>query len=261
MSAQLVTIGDRQIWVEESGSGSAIVFIHGLGGTCNVFDPQTDALSDSYRVIAFDLTGHGMSPLTASTSVMGWAEDVVALLDHLEVASATLVAHSLGTLVAQAVISSVPERVDGAVLLGPIRDLPDAARQAQHDRAATVRSEGMVAVAHAISRGAVSGAVLSEQPVVVAFIKELLQRQSAEGYAAACEALGESVPADVSQFGGAVLAVTGGDDGVSPSANIANFAAEFADAETEVIDAIGHWTSLEAADRVTALVRGFLERS
>lgn len=261
MSGELATIGDHQIWVEESGAGSPVVFIHGLGGTCSVFDSQTEAVSESHRAIAFDLTGHGMSPLTQGTSVTGWAEDVVALLDHLEISSTTLVAHSLGTLVAQHVIAAVPNRVDGAVLLGPLRDLPVAARQAQHDRAATVRAQGMTAVAHAISRGAVSEAVRKEQPVVVAFIKELLQRQPANGYAAACEALGDSVPADVSQFTGPVIAVTGAEDGVSPPGNIESFAAGFSSATTEVIDAIGHWTSLEASARVSTLIREFLARS
>ena len=89
-------------------------------------------------------------------------------------------------------------------------------------------------------------------------IKELLQRQSAEGYAVACEALGGSSPPDVSQVTCPVLAVTGTEDMVSPPDAVRAFAGEFADATTVVIDDIGHWTTLEAPAEVNDLLADFL---
>ena len=258
MSGNLRTIGGKEMWVEENGAGPIVVFIHGLGGTCNVFDAQVEALADTHRVVSFDLTGHGMSPLAASTSVAGWGDDVVALLGDIGASECALVAHSLGRLVAQQVLSIAPDSVSRVVFLGPVRDLPDAAREAQHDRAQLVRAEGMTSVAQAISRGAVSETTRSTQPAVVAFVKELLQRQSAEGYAAACEALGQSSPPDVAAFQGSVLAVTGTDDGVSPPDRIDAFAGEFTDAKSHAIEGIGHWTSLEATSTVTGLLVDFL---
>lgn len=261
MAASLRSINNHKIWIEVSGEGPLVVFIHGLGGTCNVFDAQVAALAGTHHVVAFDLTGHGMSPLTSSTTVAGWADDVVAMLDEFGAESATVVAHSLGTLVAQQVIASVPDRVRSAALLGPLRDLPDAARQAQRDRATLVRAEGMAAVAHTISRGALSEATRAARPVVSAFVKELLQRQSPDGYAAACEALAGSTPPDVSQYEGPVLASTGSDDGVSPPDRLEAFAAEFKGARTTVIDGIGHWSSIEAVAEVTDLLVEFVGTS
>jgi pimeloyl-ACP methyl ester carboxylesterase len=115
----------------------------------------------------------------------------------------------------------------------------------------------MAAVAHTISRAATSASVQAEQPAVVAFVKELLQRQSPEGYAAACEALAESSPPDVSAFERPVLLVTGSDDGVSPPDRLADVAAAFTSARTVVIDSIGHWTPLEAAVEVNRRLSEF----
>lgn len=258
MKAAYLNIGGRDLWVEERGEGPLVVCIHGLGGTTNVFDSQADALSATHRVVMFDLSGHGMSPLGDETSIDSWAADVLALLEQLDESSCHLVAHSLGSLVAQRLVELSPGVVNSVSFLGPVRDLPDAARAAQGDRAATVRSEGMVNVAHAISRGAVSKRILAERPEVAAFVRELLQRQPAEGYAAACEALGGSTPPDVSGYTGNVLAITGTEDAVSPAERIDAFAGEFQSAETAIIDDIGHWTSLEAPAEVNDLLVRFI---
>jgi pimeloyl-ACP methyl ester carboxylesterase len=258
MAARLRDLGAQVVWVVDEGEGPAVVMIHGLGGTSNVYDAAAAALAGTNRVISFDLTGHGMSPSSKATSISGWAGDVVAILDDCGVEAASVVAHSMGTLVAQQVIASSPDRVAKAALLGPIRDLAPTARQAQRDRASTVREGGMSAVAHAISRAATSAKVQAEQPAVVAFVKELLQRQSPDGYAAACEALADSSPPDVSAFERPVLLVTGSDDGVSPPDRLDDIAAAFGSARTAVIEGIGHWTPIEAAVEVDALLVDFL---
>ena len=259
MATGLRALGNKHVWVEDTGEGpSTVVGIHGLGGTCNIYGPQIAALGGAHRFVTFDLNGHGMSPLVGPVSIEGWADDVVALLDDLELADVALVSHSMGTLVAQQVLATAGERIRAAAFLGPVRNLPDAARGAQADRAALVRAEGMAAVAGAISQGAVSALTRSDRPVVSAMIKELLQRQSAEGYAAACEALGGSSPPDISQVTCPVLAVTGTEDMVSPPDAVRAFAGEFADATAVVIDDIGHWTTLEAPAEVNDLLADFL---
>lgn len=258
MATGFRTLGNKHIWVEEAGEGSAVVGIHGLGGTCNIYGPQIAALAGSHRFVTFDLNGHGMSPMVGPISIENWADDVVALMDDLELAEAALVSHSMGTLVAQQVLAIAGERIRAAALLGPVRNLPDAARSAQADRAALVRSQGMAAVAGAISQGAVSAVTRADRPVVPAMIKELLQRQSAEGYAAACEALGGSSPPDVSQVTCPVLAITGTEDMVCPPDAVHAIAADFANSTSVVIEDIGHWTTLEAPVEVNDLLAEFL---
>ena len=259
MATGFRALGNKHVWVEETGEGPAIVGIHGLGGTCNIYGPQIAALAGAHRFVTFDLNGHGMSPMVGPISIEGWADDTVALMDDLELSDAVLVAHSMGTLVAQQVMAIAGDRVRAAALLGPVRNLPDAARGAQADRAALVRAQGMAAVAGAISQGAVSALTRSERPVVTSMIRELLQRQPAEGYAAACEALGGSRPPDISRVTCPVLAITGTEDMVCPPDGVHAIAGEFADATAVVIDDIGHWTTLEAPAEVNDLLEDFLK--
>jgi 3-oxoadipate enol-lactonase len=257
-SARLMSLQSGDVWAEVDGTGPAVVFVHGLGGTSNVFAAQVRSLAADYSTVCFDLRGHGMSPLAGDVSIASWASDIEALLDQLSLSSATIVAHSLGTLVAQRLASTRPDLVDGLVLLGPIRDLADAARDAQRARAAVVRADGMGAVAQTIAFAATSNTTQAEQPSVTAFVKELLQRQSPEGYARACEALGSSTPPDMTAFSKPVLLVTGSDDAVSPAARINELSTAFNNVRVHIIDGIGHWTSIEAANDVNEQLASFL---
>ncbi|MCY3785744.1 MAG: alpha/beta hydrolase [bacterium] len=259
MATGFRALRNKLVWVEEAGEGPAVLGIHGLGGTCNIYGPQIAALAGACRIVTFDLNGHGMSPMVGPVSIENWADDAVALMDDLELDSVALLSHSMGTLVAQQVMAVAGERVRASAFLGPVRNLPDAARSAQADRAVLVRAQGMAAVAGAISQGAVSAKTRSDRPVVAAMIKELLQRQSAEGYAAACEALGGSSPPDVSRVTCPVLAITGTEDMVCPPDSAHAIAGDFSDGSAAVIDDIGHWTTLEAPAEVNDLLADFLK--
>ncbi|MCE2532263.1 MAG: alpha/beta fold hydrolase, partial [Acidimicrobiia bacterium] len=131
MATGFRALGNKHVWVEETGEGSStLVGIHGLGGTCNIYGPQIAALGGAHRFVTFDLNGHGMSPMVGPISIENWADDVVALMDDLELAEVALVSHSMGTLVAQQVMAIAGERIRASALLGPVRNLPDAARSA-----------------------------------------------------------------------------------------------------------------------------------
>ena len=47
---------------KEQGSGPLLLFLHGLGGNRHSFDHQLQALSGSYRCVAWDAPGYGGSP-------------------------------------------------------------------------------------------------------------------------------------------------------------------------------------------------------
>ena len=62
----LVTAGTHRLFVEKTGTGPAVVLIHGLGGTTTVYDPQVAALAKTHTVLRYDLSGHGRSPYVGS---------------------------------------------------------------------------------------------------------------------------------------------------------------------------------------------------
>lgn len=105
----------------ERGSGPAVVLLHGNGVLANDFETSGvfGALSERYRVIAFDRPGYGYSERPRTTV---WTPDAQARLLHhalqeLKVDSAIVVGHSWGTMVAMAMGLQVPDFVRGLVLL------------------------------------------------------------------------------------------------------------------------------------------------
>jgi 3-oxoadipate enol-lactonase len=99
--------------------GTAVVFLHGLGGSRLSWEPQLAELSRSYRCVAWDLPGYGhAAPLPcASVAFADLGAAVVALLDELDVEHVHLVGISFGGMVAQYVAAWYPARVRSLALL------------------------------------------------------------------------------------------------------------------------------------------------
>lgn len=250
----------REVFVETETEteGPAVVFVHGLGGTTNFYEPQAKALARTHRVVRFDLPGAGRSPFAGAVSIASFADDLEAVLDALGLQTASIVGHSMGTIVVQHFAATRPDRVDKVVLLGAVREQSPAGKEATRQRAALVRKEGMEAVADVIVGAATSEQTRRDNPVAAAFVRELLTRQDPEGYAAHCEALADATAVDLGSVKAPVLLLTGSEDKVGLPSTSQAMVDEFSQASIEVIDGIGHWTTIEAAPRVTEAMRAFL---
>ena len=251
-------VNDRELAVEVTGEGPAVLMVHGLGGTSNFYQVQADALAERFQVIRVDSAGAGRSAPADPITIDGHAADLAALLGELGVSSAAVVGHSAGTLVVRALAARRPDLVSKLVLLGAVTEPTEQGRQAQRDRAALLRREGTAAVAPGVVANALSETTRRDRPEVAAFVRELVMRQDAEGYARNCEALAAATaPAPVSP-GLPLLLITGEDDKVGAPAVSSALAAEHGGATVEILPGVGHWTALEAAGPVTDLLAKFL---
>jgi pimeloyl-ACP methyl ester carboxylesterase len=248
----------RELAVEIDGDGPAVLMVHGLGGTSNFYQVQAQALADRFRVIRVDSAGAGRSPVADGISISSHADDLAALLDQLGVSDATVVGHSMGTLVVRTLAARHPALVSRLVLLGAVAEPADAARQAQRDRAATLRHDGTAAVAPGVVANALSETTRQDKPEVAAFVRELIMRQDPEGYARNCEALAAATDPGPVDPRLPLLLITGSDDKTGPPEVSHAIAAAHGSATVAVIDGIGHWTALEAARDVTDHLLKFL---
>lgn len=247
MTTQLI----NGLAVEIDGNGEALLCIHGLGGSSNTWTPLLAALSD-FRVIRPDLPGSARSPLLAERlSIEGYAASLEALLAELGVESVHVMAHSLGTVVAQHLAVRNPGKIKSLALFGPLVAPPEAARPNIVARAAAARSgaAAMQEIADAIVKGATSPETKAEQPAVLALVRESVMRQPPEGYAQSCEALAAAQSAEIERIGVPTLLVTGDQDGVATPANVAAMAARITGSRQVVFDGCGHWTTFEKPQR------------
>jgi pimeloyl-ACP methyl ester carboxylesterase len=243
--------------VEVEGTGDALVLLHGLGGTSNVWSPQMPVVAQRFRVIRFDLPGSGRSPASGPLTIQTLADTVLRALRVLGVQSAHFAGHSMGTIVCQHIAERDAALVKSLALMGPVHALADAGRQAMRERAARVRAEGMPDVAEAILKAATSGDTKSNNPVGLAFIRELLMRQDPEGYARNCEALAAAPPADLERIRCRTLLVTGDEDAIAPPSAMRAMAERLPDARSVVLGRCGHWTTIERAGEVNQALREF----
>lgn len=251
------TVRGKNLFVEESGEGPAVVLVHGLGGTTNFYEPVLRAL-DGHRVIRYDFDGHGRSALHGTFAVADLVADLDELIEQHAGGTAHVVAHSFGTQIAQHLAATRPELVDSLVLLGPVREQADAGKEATRARAETVRAQGMQAVADAVVAAGTSAASRQTNPLVGPLVRELLLGQDPAGYAQACEALAGATNADLTAITCPVLLLTGDEDKVSPATTSETMAAALPKANTAVAANVGHWTVPEAPSFVAQHLKAHL---
>ncbi|RUT80708.1 alpha/beta fold hydrolase, partial [Mesorhizobium sp. USDA-HM6] len=92
-----------------AGSGTPVLFIHGVGMNAAIWQPQIERMADRWDVIAIDMLGHGGSPLPPQDAGLpDFADQAIRLLDHLGLDRVAVVGHSMGALVAQEIALRAP---------------------------------------------------------------------------------------------------------------------------------------------------------
>jgi pimeloyl-ACP methyl ester carboxylesterase len=106
-------------WLTGPEKAPLVVLTHGATIDHRTWNPQLKALEGKYRMLVWDVRGHGQSqPIGEDFTVAGAAEDLVAILDKLKVQQAVLVGQSMGGNIAQELVFYHPERVSAMFLLG-----------------------------------------------------------------------------------------------------------------------------------------------
>jgi 4,5:9,10-diseco-3-hydroxy-5,9,17-trioxoandrosta-1(10),2-diene-4-oate hydrolase len=124
LTEHTITVAGKPIFVAETGSGPAVVMLHGGGpgasGVSN-YSRNIDALAQQFRVIVPDMPGYGRSAKCVDQhDPFGYLADMIrGLLDELGLATAHLVGNSYGGAAALRLALDTPQRVDKLVLMGP----------------------------------------------------------------------------------------------------------------------------------------------
>jgi pimeloyl-ACP methyl ester carboxylesterase len=119
------------IYYEDHGSGPAVLLSHGYGSTAHMWAGQVEGLGDGYRIIAWDMRGHGRSDSpddAAEYSEAATVADMAAILDACDVEEAVIGGLSLGGYMSLAFHVEHPERTRALMLFdtGPGYNNPKA---------------------------------------------------------------------------------------------------------------------------------------
>lgn len=244
--------------------GMPVVLLHGFPFNRHIWDPQQEPLAQAgYRVILPDLRGHGRSPSTPEPATMdAMAADVFRLLDRMQAAHVALVGHSMGGYVALAMVAKQPDRFAGLVLTNTRAEADDEDGRAARDATvADVRERGVDVLADRMLEKLVSAATRNAQPELVARLDAMIRQTPPEGAVNAL--LGMRDRPDrrdlLARIRMPTLVVAGADDPITPPDDARRMADAIPDARLEVVSDTAHMTMVEAPDRFTEILRGFLD--
>jgi pimeloyl-ACP methyl ester carboxylesterase len=124
--------GLRMFYMEMGRPESApLVLVHGFSDSSRVWRSMASDLLDDFHIYALDLRGFGQSdkPEQFVYTMAEHASDVVSFMDVLKLEQVFLMGHSMGSMVAQNIAFSRPERIKGAALLATFARMHETPEQ------------------------------------------------------------------------------------------------------------------------------------
>ncbi|MGW5904481.1 alpha/beta fold hydrolase [Streptomyces althioticus] len=109
---------DGDLAYRDTGSGDLVVLLHSGFVDHRIWDDHVPLLAERYRVVAPDTRGHGFS--ANATAPFRWADDLAALLRHLDAGPAVLVGLSMGGVIATDTVLEHPGLVRAVVTAGAV---------------------------------------------------------------------------------------------------------------------------------------------
>ncbi|MGH9043437.1 MAG: 3-oxoadipate enol-lactonase [Acidimicrobiales bacterium] len=257
-SGSLERSGASIAWRTDGVRGAPVVLMsNSLGTTTRMWDDQMSALVGHCFVVRYDHRGHGGS--TASKGpydIELLASDALAVLDHLGVATASLVGLSIGGSVAIWIAANAPQRVERLTVCCSAPSFPPAEQWAR--RAASVREAGVQGLLDSLlerwftARFAGRGAARTR-------LAEMLATIDAEGYAGCCEALATmDLSPLLAKITAPTLVLGGGEDPVVPIGRSGDLASAIGGASLAVLGGAAHLANIEKAESFNEALVGHL---
>ena len=260
--------------VDDDGSDTLVLFLHGIGGNATNWDNQTKALGSQYRIAALNLRGYGGSSLGYEPSqIDSYCEDILRVVTSLDAKRLVLVGLSYGSWIATSFAMRHSDLLAGLVLSGGCTGMSEAdpreretfrvSREVPLDAGQTP-SDFAPAVVDIIAGPNATGTQRAEMQASMAAISSATYRDALQCFTNPLERF------DFAKIDCPVLMLTGEYDKLAPPAEIRRVSerimedrtsmGRMADVQFEVISGAGHVCNLEAPDQTNALLHRFLSR-
>jgi 3-oxoadipate enol-lactonase len=262
VDAAELKIGDRRIRYVDSGAGWPVVLLHAFPLTAEMWRPQLERVPDGWRFVAPDLAGFGgSSPLQGPPTMDGYADDVLALLDHLQVDFATIGGLSMGGYITFALLRKAPERFTAVVLANTRAhaDTPEGLEGRKKMRQ-LLAERGVSAVADQMLPKLLGERSRHQRPELERQVRDMIEANDATGVGDAIDAMmqrPDSTPL-LARIGRPALIVTGDGDVLIPVADAEEMHDQIPRSRLVVLEGAGHLSTLEAPQEFSAALTDFL---
>jgi 3-oxoadipate enol-lactonase len=228
-----------------------------------MWNQQIDLLKNDYRMIAYDLRGHGSSGVgDGQYAFEFFIDDLIGLLDFLKIGRATLCGLSIGGYIALRAVERNPERVEGLILCDTQSE-PDS-NEAKLRRAASikaVKTNGVNAYAEGLVKALFAPQSISTKADVVERIKETIRSNSSLGICGTLLALAGRTDTTTSLPGIKVptCIIVGEHDTITPPRVSQEMHDKIPNSEFHVISNAAHMSNLENPEAFNKHLFDFLK--
>jgi 3-oxoadipate enol-lactonase len=208
-----------------------------------------EALKKSFTVIAFDLPGHGRSPVAndGDYSFESMSQDIVSLLNHVGVPRASVVGISIGGEIAQVFAAKFPERVDKLVLCSTACYTSPQRAAVWQERIAAVADGGMSEIASGAADRWFTPQYRAANPHVVDNVRRRLTALDPDVYTGLARTIQKmDLRPLLRKLNCSTLVICGDQDGNTGPDVAAMIAQCIPGAKLAVLAGVGHFPNLEA---------------
>jgi pimeloyl-ACP methyl ester carboxylesterase len=250
------------MYVEDAGSGPALLTIPGLGGGAHFFNAFAKRMQPGHRVVAIDLPGTWRSPSDAAVTMESWVADLGTLVERRVGGPVVLIGHSMGTMIALQGWRAWPQHVRGLVFVGGLPRVRPAVRERLEERLRALKdASDLLGWGPRVSPANFFPATMRERPEIVALFERLFELQRLDDYRRSLQVLLDAdASAILPSVTAPVLAVTGADDQYAPPDAVDAFIRQLpGPARHVVIPDCGHLPFFERPEAFAEAVSTFVQ--
>jgi 3-oxoadipate enol-lactonase len=249
-----IDMGDR--------SAPAIVLIHGFPFSHEMWNPQIEFIKNHFRVIAYDIRGHGRSDVgDGQYSLELFVDDLIALLDHLQLEKVVLCGLSMGGYIALRAIERNPERFRALILCDTTSNADS--NEAKLRRAAsikTVKRAGVVPYAQEFLKAVLTPQDVQNKLDLVRAVLSMIESNSSVGICGTLLALAgrtETTPS-LPKIQVPTLILVGEQDKITPPELSEKMHALIPNSKLQILPNAAHLSNLEEPEEFNSNLLSFL---
>ena len=260
-----ITINNLSVSYSDHGPdvAPAIIFIHGFPLNKSMWDMQVAALKENYRVIAYDIRGHGNSePGIDEFFIELFVLDLLRLMEKLRIEKSVLCGLSLGGYIALNAVLKHPDRFDGLILNDTqcIADTPEI-KENRCQAIIRIMKNGVEQYTDEIIKNLFAAESFTKMKNVIAEVKEMIISTPKQSLCNTLHALAErkETCTQLPEINIPVLIMVGKEDKITPIAAAQQMHEKILNSKLEIIQQAGHLSNLENPTAFNTHLVKFLE--
>lgn len=259
-----LTLNDINISYNDEGpEGSPIIiFVHGFPLNKSMWGKQINALKDNYRVIAYDIRGHGNSEVgKIDFSIDLFVNDLLSLMDALKIKKTVLCGLSMGGYIALNAIENYSDRFTALILSDTncTADSPEAIEK-RMNTIISIKENGSEKLANDLIPNLFAPESFRSNSEEIVAVKEMIVTTSTSSLYKSLHALAErkETCSKLEEIKVPVLILVGEEDKITPPEAAKAMHEKINDSSLQVIAHAGHLSNMENSDEFNKHLNNFL---